>query len=630
MKLSKKQKKELIRIIIALVLFIVLLITDKVLHLETIIPNANNYGWLLPFFLYLSLYLYIGYDVLYKAIRNIFHGEIFDENFLMCLATIGAFGIKEFSEGVAVLLLYQIGEWFQDYAVKKSRKSISSLMDIRPDYANLIKDNGKVVEVDPNELKVDDFILIKPGEKVPVDGIIVEGTSSLDTKALTGESLPFDVNINSKVISGSINLTGLIKVKVEKKFQDSTVSKILDLVENASSKKSKSENFITKFAKIYTPLVVLGAVLLVIIGGAITNEWIAWLERSLNFLVVACPCALVISVPLSFFAGIGCASKYGILIKGSSYVEKLNKANVFIFDKTGTLTKGNFVISKIYPENKKDEILKYAAICEYNSNHPIALAIKKSYTFEVDNTYDLIDVAGKGLIAKKDNELIFAGNNKLMLDYNINVPNINEIGTTVYIAKNNQFIGYLVVSDEIKEDSKKLINYLKQNNIKTIMFTGDNEKIASSVANELCISEYKASLLPQNKAEELKNMLNNKNKNDVICFIGDGINDAPSLMMSDIGISMGGIGSDAAIEASDIVLMHDDLDSLIIAKKIAKKTLLIVKENIIFAILIKVLVLILSICGYAFMWLAICADVGVCLLAILNSLRANSKYKKNF
>lgn len=628
MKLSKKQKKELIRIIIALVLFIVLLIIDKVLNLETIIPNANNYGWLLPFFLYLSLYLYIGYDVLYKAIRNIFHGEIFDENFLMCLATIGAFGIKEFSEGVAVLLLYQIGEWFQDYAVKKSRKSISSLMDIRPDYANLIKDNGKVVEVDPNELKVDDFILIKPGEKVPVDGIIVEGTSSLDTKALTGESLPFDVNVNSKVISGSINLTGLIKVKVEKKFQDSTVSKILDLVENASSKKSKSENFITKFAKIYTPLVVLGAVLLVIIGGAITNEWIAWLERSLNFLVVACPCALVISVPLSFFAGIGCASKYGILIKGSSYVEKLNKANVFIFDKTGTLTKGNFVISKIYPENKKDEILKYAAICEYNSNHPIALAIKKSYTFEVDNTYDLIDVAGKGLIAKKDNELIFAGNNKLMLDYNINVPNINEIGTTVYIAKNNQFIGYLVVSDEIKEDSKKLIKYLKQNNIKTIMFTGDNEKIASSVANELCISEYKASLLPQNKAEELKNMLNNKNKNDVICFVGDGINDAPSLMMSDIGISMGGIGSDAAIEASDIVLMHDDLDSLIIAKKIAKKTLLIVKENIIFAILIKVLVLILSICGYAFMRLAICADVGVCLLAILNSLRANSKYKK--
>ena len=628
MKLSKKQKKELIRIIIALVLFIVLLIIDKVLNLETIIPNANNYGWLLPFFLYLSLYLYIGYDVLYKAIRNIFHGEIFDENFLMCLATIGAFGIKEFSEGVAVLLLYQIGEWFQDYAVKKSRKSISSLMDIRPDYANLVKDNGKVVEVDPNELKVDDFILIKPGEKVPVDGIIVEGTSSLDTKALTGESLPFDVNVNSKVISGSINLTGLIKVKVEKKFQDSTVSKILDLVENASSKKSKSENFITKFAKIYTPLVVLGAVLLVIIGGAITNEWIAWLERSLNFLVVACPCALVISVPLSFFAGIGCASKYGILIKGSSYVEKLNKANVFIFDKTGTLTKGNFVISKIYPENKKDEILKYAAICEYNSNHPIALAIKKSYTFEVDNTYDLIDVAGKGLIAKKDNELIFAGNNKLMLDYNINVPNINEIGTTVYIAKNNQFIGYLVVSDEIKEDSKKLIKYLKQNNIKTIMFTGDNEKIASSVANELCINEYKASLLPQNKAEELKNMLNNKNKNDVICFVGDGINDAPSLMMSDIVISMGGIGSDAAIEASDIVLMHDDLDSLIIAKKIAKKTLLIVKENIIFAILIKVLVLILSICGYAFMWLAICADVGVCLLAILNSLRANSKYKK--
>lgn len=628
MKLSRKQKKELIRIIIALILFIVLLVIDKVLNLETIIPNANDYGWLLPFFLYLALYLFIGYDVLYKAFRNILHGQVFDENFLMCVATIGAFGIKEFSEGVAVLLLYQIGEWFQEYAVKKSRKSISSLMDIRPDYANLVNENGKAVEVDPNELKVGDIILIKPGEKVPVDGIIIDGISSLDTKALTGESLPFDVNINSKVISGSINLTGLIKVKVEKKFQDSTVSKILDLVENASSKKSKSENFITKFAKIYTPVVVFSAVLLTIIGGSITNDWIAWLQRSLNFLVVACPCALVISVPLSFFAGIGCASKYGILIKGSSYLEKLNKANIFVFDKTGTLTKGNFAISKIYPEDKKDEILKYAAICEHNSNHPIALAIKKTYALDVDESYELLDVTGKGLIAKKSDETILVGNYKLMLENDINVPETNDVGTIVYVAKNNQFIGYLVVSDEIKDGSKKLINYLTQNNIKSIMFTGDNEKIASHVAKELSISEYKASLLPQNKAEELKHILSKKNKNDIVCFVGDGINDAPSLMMSDVGISMGGIGSDAAIEASDVVLMHDDLDSLIIAKKLAKKTLFIVKENIIFAILIKVLVLILSICGYAYMWLAICADVGVCLLAILNSLRANSKYKK--
>lgn len=628
MKLSKKQKKELIRIIITLVLFVILLIVDKILDLETIIPNANNYGWLLPFFLYLTLYLFIGYDVLYKAIRNIFHGQVFDENFLMCLATVGAFGIKEFSEGVAVLLLYQIGEWFQDYAVKKSRKSISSLMDIRPDYANLIKENGKVVEVDPNELKVSDLILIKPGEKVPVDGVIIEGNSSLDTKALTGESLPFDVEINNKVVSGSINLTGLIKVRVEKEFQNSTVSKILDLVENASSKKSKSENFITKFAKIYTPLVVLGAVLLTIIGGAVTNDWITWLQRSLNFLVVACPCALVISIPLSFFAGIGCASKYGVLIKGSSYVEQLNKANVFIFDKTGTLTKGNFVISKYFPEYKKDEILKYAAICEQNSNHPIALSIKNTYKKDVDNSYKLIDVSGKGLIAKKEKETICVGNYKLMSEKEINVPIVEEVGTIVYVARNNKFVGYLVISDQIKDDSRQLIQYLNQNKIKVIMFTGDNEKIASYVANELLINTYKASLLPQNKVEELKKIIESKNKNDVVCFVGDGINDAPSLMISDIGISMGVIGSDAAIEASDIVLMHDNLDGLIVAKKIAKKTLFIVKENIIFAILIKVLVLILSICGYAFMWLAILADVGVCLLAILNSLRANANYKK--
>ena len=621
--MSKKQKKKLIRIIISLVLFVILFILDLIFALDSLIPN-NKISWILPFILYLSIYLIIGYDVLLKAIRNIFKGQIFDENFLMIIATIGAFGIKEYAEGVAVLLFYQIGEWFQDYAVRKSRKSISSLMDIRPDFANLRNSDGTYEIVDPDIVNVDDIILVKPGEKIPLDGIIINGESSLDTKALTGESIPVEVSSNNEVLSGSLNLTGTIEIKVTKTFYNSTVSKILDLVENAASKKSKSENFISKFARFYTPLVVFAAFVLAISGGLITQDWLIWIKRSLNFLVVSCPCALVISIPLSFFAGIGGASKNGILIKGSSFMEKLNKANIFVFDKTGTLTKGNFAITSIIPESKKDEILKYAAIAEANSNHPIALSIKEAYKKKVNTNYQLTNISGKGIIAK-GKEVIICGNEKLLEENNIKYEKSNAIGTLIYVAVNNKFLGVICIADEIKEEAKDTINYLNTIGAKSIMLTGDNEKIASSVANELKLTYYKSSLLPQNKVEELDKILTNKNKNDVVCFVGDGINDAPALMNSDIGISMGGVGSDAAIEASDIVIMNDNLSAISKAKKIAKKTLTIVNENIIFALGIKAIVLILSIFGLANMWLAIIADVGVSVLAILNAMRCNSK-----
>ena len=621
--MSKKQKKKLIRIIISLVLFVILFILDLIFALDSLIPN-NKISWILPFILYLSIYLIIGYDVLLKAIRNIFKGQIFDENFLMIIATIGAFGIKEYAEGVAVLLFYQIGEWFQDYAVRKSRKSISSLMDIRPDFANLRNSDGTYEIVDPDKVNVDDIILVKPGEKIPLDGIIINGESSLDTKALTGESIPVEVSTNSEVLSGSLNLTGTIEIKVTKTFYNSTVSKILDLVENAASKKSKSENFISKFARFYTPLVVFAALVLAISGGLITQDWLIWIKRALNFLVVSCPCALVISIPLSFFAGIGGASKNGILIKGSSFMEKLNKANIFVFDKTGTLTKGNFAITSIIPESKKDEILKYAAIAEANSNHPIALSIKEAYKKKVNTNYQLTNISGKGIIAK-GKEVILCGNEKLLEENNIKYEKSNAIGTLIYVAVNNKFLGVICIADEIKEEAKDTINYLNTIGAKSIMLTGDNEKIASSVANELKLTYYKSSLLPQNKVEELDKILTNKNKNDVVCFVGDGINDAPALMNSDIGISMGGVGSDAAIEASDIVIMNDNLSAISKAKKIAKKTLTIVNENIIFALGIKAIVLILSIFGLANMWLAIIADVGVSVLAILNAMRCNSK-----
>ena len=623
--MSKKLKKNLIRIIVSLVLFGVVFSVDLAIGLDSIIKN-NQINWILPLGLYLIIYFIIGYDVLFKAIRNIIRGQIFDENFLMCIATIGALCIKEFPEAVAVLLFYQVGEWFQSYAVEKSRKSIASLMDIRPEYANLLKENSIVEQVEPDQVKIGDIIIVHPGEKIPLDGVIVKGISTLDTKALTGESLPKEVGKGDEVISGTINLTSTIEVKVEKEYYDSTVSKILELVENASSKKSSSEKFVSKFAKFYTPIVVIGAVLLFVLGGAISSSWTNWLVRALNFLVISCPCALVISVPLSFFSGIGVASKNGILIKGSSYLENFNKVNIFVFDKTGTLTKGNFVISQINSTTTNEKLLKYAAIAENNSSHPIATSITKYYGKEISNDYELTNISGKGIIAK-GKETILCGNEKLMKEYNIKYVKPTAVGTIVYVAVNDKFLGSIVISDEIKENAKDMVESLNSMGAKTIMLTGDNEKIASHIAKQLGIKEYKYSLLPQNKVEELNKLLNEKKDKEKLCFVGDGINDAPVLMRADVGVSMGNIGSDAAIEASDIVLMHDDLKCLSKAKKIAKKTLAIVKQNIVFTISVKVVVLILSLFGIANMWLAIMSDVGVSVLAILNSMRVNSKYQ---
>lgn len=632
--MSKRDKKKLIRIIASLILFFAIFITDKIVKLDTVFNG--NLNWLFPFALYLIVYITIGYDVIYKAFANIFHGEFLDENFLMVVATFGAFGlaiyrgvnhldIEGFDEACAVLLFYQVGEFFQSYATGKSRKSITSLMDIRPDYANLKTENG-VEEVDPEEVKIDDIIVVNPGEKIPLDGKIIKGASTLDTKALTGESLPKEVLEGDEAISGTINLTSQLEIKVEKEFYDSTVSKILELVENATSQKSKAENFITKFARFYTPIVVGLAVLLAIIPSLITGEWSVWIYRALSFLVVSCPCALVISIPLSFFAGIGAASKYGILIKGTNYLEKFNKANTFIFDKTGTLTKGNFAIKNVYPIEKKDEILHLASIAECNSNHPIALSIINSYGKDFEKDYVLTNVAGEGIIAEKNGEKIYCGNEKLMENNNINFIKNEEVGTVVYVAKNDKFLGSIIIADEIKDGAKKTIESLSKNGGKTIMLTGDNEKIAESVAESLKLTDYKASLLPQNKVEEIDKIFKEKKKEDVICFVGDGINDAPSLMRSDIGIAMGGVGSDAAIEAADMVLMHDDLKDLIIAKKISKKTMRIAYENIIFSLAIKMLILILSTFGITNMWIAVFGDVGVAVIAILNAMRVNSKY----
>lgn len=632
--MSKRDKKKLIRIIASLILFFAIFITDKIVKLDTVFNG--NLNWLFPFALYLIVYITIGYDVIYKAFANIFHGEFLDENFLMVVATFGAFGlaiyrgvnhldIEGFDEACAVLLFYQVGEFFQSYATGKSRKSITSLMDIRPDYANLKTENG-VEEVDPEEVKIDDIIVVNPGEKIPLDGKIIKGASTLDTKALTGESLPKEVLEGDEAISGTINLTSQLEIKVEKEFYDSTVSKILELVENATSQKSKAENFITKFARFYTPIVVGLAVLLAIIPSLITGEWSVWIYRALSFLVVSCPCALVISIPLSFFAGIGAASKYGILIKGTNYLEKFNKANTFIFDKTGTLTKGNFAIKNVYPIEKKDEILHLASIAECNSNHPIALSIINSYGKNFEKDYVLTNVAGEGIIAEKNGEKIYCGNEKLMENNNINFIKNEEVGTVVYVAKNDKFFGSIIIADEIKDGAKETIESLSKNGGKTIMLTGDNEKIAESVAESLKLTDYKASLLPQNKVEEIDKIFKEKKKEDVICFVGDGINDAPSLMRSDIGIAMGGVGSDAAIEAADMVLMHDDLKDLIIAKKISKKTMRIAYENIIFSLAIKVLILILSAFGITNMWIAVFGDVGVAVIAILNAMRVNSNY----
>ena len=619
--MSNKQKKFLIRIIVSLCLFLAAFITDLVIDLSSIL---NSNGFIIPLIIYLIIYLIIGYDVLLRALRNIRYGQIFDENFLMIIATIGAFAISEYAEGLAVMLFYQVGEFFQDYAVAKSRRSIASLMDIRPDYANLIKDGQEVV-VAPEEVTIGDTILVKPGEKIPLDGIIISGNTTVDTKALTGESMPIDLGEGRRVISGTVNLTGSITVRVISEFYDSTVSKILDLVENAEANKSKPEAFITKFARFYTPIVVICAFLLALIPSLITNEPKTWIYRALNFLVVSCPCALVISVPLSFFSGIGAASRQGILIKGSNYLEELNKANCFIFDKTGTLTKGNFAVVDVFPSDKKDEIIRLACIAERNSNHPIAKSIKALYDKPIDSDYELTDIPGMGIIARGE-DIIACGNEKLMKQENIEISKNDGIGTFVYVSLNGKYIGSILIADEIKPNAIELLAYLKNENSKTIMLTGDNDAVASGVATKLGISEYRAGLLPQDKVEEVRKILDAKTKNDSVCFVGDGINDAPVLMSSDIGIAMGALGSDAAIEAADIVLMNDDLTSIKKAKKIAKKTIGIVYQNIVFAIGVKLAVLILSAFGITNMWVAVFADVGVAMIAILNAMRANTRF----
>lgn len=606
-------KKEIIKIVIALILFLIALI----------VPFKNQ---LINNGLFIISYLIVGFEIVLKAIKNIFKGKVFDENFLMAIATIGAFVIGEYPEAVAVMLFYQIGEAFQDYAVDKSRKSIISLMDIRPDFAN-IQRNGKIDKINPEEVNVGDIIVVKPGEKVPLDGIIVKGTSMIDTSALTGESVPKEIKEQDEILSGCINENGVLEVKVTKKFGESTASKILDLVENASSKKSKSENFISKFAKYYTPIVVVTAVLLAIIPPMIFNraEWIEWIHRALTFLVVSCPCALVISIPLGFFGGIGGASKIGVLVKGSNYLEALSNTEIMVLDKTGTLTEGVFEVQQINPiDISKEDLIKYATYAESFSNHPIAISLKKAYGKEIVNkkVSETQELPGLGVRAVIEGESIFVGNEKLMKENCIDYIKSEEIGTILYIAVNNKFAGTIVISDKIKTDAKETIDKLKKDNIKKIvMLTGDKRKVGENVAKKLGIDEVYTELLPSNKVEKVEELMKNKSENGNLAFIGDGINDAPVLAISDIGIAMGGLGSDAAIEAADVVLMTDEPSKIVDAIKISKKTMRIVKQNIIFAISIKLIVLILSAIGISNMWQAVFADVGVSILAILNALR---------
>ena len=607
-------KKSLIQIIISFILFLIAIA----------IPFGND---LINKILFIIAYLIVGLEIVWKAIKNIFRGKVFDEHFLMSIATIGAFAIGEFPEAVAVMLFYQVGELFQDYAVDKSRKSIASLMDIRPDVA-YVKRNGKIEKLSPEEVEIGENIVVKPGEKIPLDGTIVEGSSLIDTSALTGESLPREVNVGDKVLNGCINKNGLLTIKVEKEFGESTVSKILDLVENASSKKSKSENFITKFARYYTPIVVMIAVLLAIIPPFVLNlgEFRQWLYRALTFLVVSCPCALVISIPLGFFGGIGGASKKGILIKGSNYLEALSSAEIVVFDKTGTLTEGVFEVQKVEAnEISKEELLKYAAYGEYNSNHPISMSLRNAYSKEIDQSKILYaeELAGRGIIAKVEEREILIGNDKLMKEKNISYIHCNEIGTILYVAIDNKYAGYILIADKIKEDSFKAIKTLKQNNIKeTVMLTGDKKEVGEKVASELKLDKVYTELLPDGKVQKVEELIKEKSEKGKLVFVGDGINDAPVLALSDIGIAMGGLGADSAIEAADIVIMTDEPSKISTAIKISKKTMKIVKQNIIFAITVKILVLILTAFGIGNMWQAVFADVGVSILAVINSLRA--------
>ena len=614
--MNKKQKKMLLRIIIAAVLIVVF----------SLLP-AEGY---LRFVLFMIPYLVIGYDILKKAFKGILNKQVFDENFLMAVATVGAILLGDYSEGVAVMLFYQIGELFQSYAVGKSRRNISELMDIRPDYANIEKD-GTLEQVDPDEVEIGTIIVVQPGEKVPIDGVIIEGTSTLNTSALTGESLPRDAKAGDEVISGGINMTGLLKIRTTKEFGESTVSKILELVENSSSRKSKSENFISKFAKYYTPAVCYGALALAFIPPIVLlimgkpAMWGDWIYRALTFLVISCPCALVISIPLSFFAGIGGASNQGILVKGSNYLETLAQTKYVVFDKTGTMTQGVFEVSGIHHNKMPDEkLLEYAALAECSSSHPISKSLQKAYGKPIDRNRvtDIEEISGNGVIAKVDGISVAAGNTKLMNRLGIAYQDCHHVGTVVHMAIDGKYAGHTLISDIIKPHAKEAIAELKKAGIsKTVMLTGDSKRVADQVAEELGIQEVYSELLPADKVSRVEELLNQKSEKAKLAFVGDGINDAPVLSRADIGIAMGALGSDAAIEAADIVLMDDDPLKISKAIKIARKCIRIVYENIYFAIGIKILCLILGALGIANMWVAIFADVGVMILAVLNAIR---------
>ncbi|MBQ6229824.1 MAG: cadmium-translocating P-type ATPase [Eubacterium sp.] len=622
--MNKKQKKNLYRVIIAFVIVATLMCIEHLTDIEM--------PWYVALPLYLAAYLVVGYDVLCKAIKGILKGQVFDENFLMAVATVGAMILGEYEEGVAVMLFYQIGELFQSIAVGKSRQSIVDLMDIRPDSANLLMEDGRVEEVDPDDVEIGSILIVNPGEKVPIDGIIVEGHTSLDTSALTGESVPRSAKEGDEIISGCINSTGMIKIKTTKEFGESTVSKILDLVENSSMKKAKAENFISKFARFYTPIVCYSALALAVLPPVArlifgySPNWSSWVFRALTFLVISCPCAVVISVPLSFFGGIGCASSRGILIKGANYLEALADAKTILFDKTGTLTKGVFEVTAAYPEGDmaKDELLRLAAYAEISSSHPISLSLKKAYGQELslENVTEIEEVAGHGVSAIVDGRRVLVGNEKLMNRSNVTITSEHDEGTVVYVAVDGLYAGCIVISDVIKENTVSAIRSLKSEGIKTVMLTGDSEKAAKRVAETIGIDAYLSELLPGDKVAEVEKLLESKEGKGRLVFCGDGINDAPVLMRADIGIAMGGLGSDAAIEAADIVLMDDDPAKISLARRISAKTLGIVRQNIVFAIGVKVACLILGALGIANMWIAIFADVGVMVLAVLNATRA--------
>ena len=613
-------QKRLIRIIVGAVIYAAAILID-------IFAGINH--WIV-FGIFLVSFLIIGGDVIWKALRNIARGRIFDENFLMLIATVGAFVLQDYREGVAVMLFYQVGELFQSYAVNRSRKSISELMDIAPEFANVMH-GGKLETVDPEEVEVGETIVVKPGEKIPLDGVVLEGTSFLDTSALTGESVPREVQPESSVLSGCINNTGVLTIEVTKEFEDSTVAKILDLVENASSRKANAENFITKFARYYTPVVVIAAVLLAVIpplflGMNSLDVWSEWVRRALTFLVISCPCALVISIPLGFFGGIGGASKWGVLVKGSNYLEALAKAEVVVFEKTGTLTKGTFQVTEVHPNGmSEEELLELTAYAEYHSNHPIATSIETAYGKEIQpERLGLVEeIAGHGIEAQIDGRTVYAGNAKLMELKQIPFEPVHAVGTIVYVAVEQQYAGYLLITDEVKEDAKEAIAKLKHLGIKkTVMLTGDRKSVAEQVANELGIDEVHSDLLPADKVEQMERLFAEKSKKGKLVFVGDGINDAPVLARADIGIAMGALGSDAAIEAADIVIMNDKPSRIATVMGISRKTLNIVIQNISLAFIVKFAALVLGAFGMATLWEAVFADVGVAVLAILNAIRA--------